>query len=349
VSITARENWLRTVEYRYPEWIPCYVGLAPILFKLYRQDLERVICEHPRIFPGYQANQRDYDWMPPAYHLDERYRDNWGCVWHNIQEGIEGQVVEHPLADWSALAPWHPPDPHHYFERNKADWGEIKAELREQRLLGKLVSGNAERLFDRLYALRGFDNLMLDFALEPPELCRLINILTQHELALIDLWLEAGVYVISFHTDIGTQRSLMISPASFRKYIKPMFTTLFQRCRQAGVHVNLSSDGRLLEIVDDLVECGVSIHDPQLRANGLEGIKQAYCGRLCINLDLDRQGFPFMSPAQMRDQVREVVDTLALPEGGLMVLAQFYGNDIPLANIAACLEAMEDFCFTKRN
>lgn len=345
MAITARENWLRTVEFRYPEWIPCYVGLAPILFKLYRQDLERLISEHPRIFPGYIPGQRDYDWMPPAYHLGERYRDNWGCVWLNIQEGIEGQVVESPLADWSALASWRPPDPRCYFEREEADWERITSVLSENRRLGKLASGNGERLFDRLYALRGFENLMLDFALEPPELQRLIDILTEHELHLIELWIETGVDVIAFHTDIGTQRGLMISPASFRKYIKPMFMTLFQKCRQAGVHVSLSSDGRLLEIVDDLLECGVSVHDPQLRANGLDGIRRAYRGRLCVNLDLDRQGFPFMTPAEMRDQVREVIDALALPEGGLMLLAQFYGNDIPLPVIAACLEAMEDYCY----
>lgn len=345
MTITPRENWLRTVEFCYPEWIPCYVGLAPILYKLYRASLEQLIVDHPRLFPGYVAGQRDFDSMPSAYHLNERYRDNWGCLWHNIQEGIEGQVEEHPLADWSALAGWRPPDPQHYLERGEVNWATMADYLAEQRRLGNLVAGNGERLFDRLYLLRGFENLMLDFATESPELARLIQTLTDHELALIGLWLRLGVDAISFHTDIGSQKGLMISPASFRKYIKPMFMTLFQTCRKAGVHVNLSSDGRLLEIVDDLIECGVSVHDPQLRANGLEGIKRAYRGRLGINLDLDRQGFPFMTPLEVRDQIHQVVDTLALPEGGLMVMAQFYGADIPLENIAAGMEAMEDYCY----
>jgi uroporphyrinogen decarboxylase len=345
MTITSRENWLRTVEFRYPEWIPCYVGLAPILFKIYRESLERLIVEHPRFFPGYVAGQRDFDEMPPAYHLNERYRDNWGCVWHNIQEGIEGQVEGHPLADWSALAAWRPPDPLHFLERGEVNWDDMAKYMARQRREGNLANGSGERLFDRLYLLRGFENLMMDFATEPPELARLIQILTDHELALIELWLKLGVDAISFHTDIGAQKGLMISPASFLKYIKPMFMTLFQTCRKAGVHVSLSSDGRLLAIVDDLIECGVSVHDPQLRANGLDNIRRAYRGRLGINLDLDRQGFPFMTPQEVRDQIHEVVDTLALPEGGLMVMAQFYGADIPLANIAAGMEAMEDYCY----
>ncbi|NLV73298.1 MAG: hypothetical protein GXY52_01235 [Chloroflexi bacterium] len=344
--LTERENWLRTVEFRYPEWIPCYVGLAPILFKLYRADLETLISEHPRLFPGYVTGQRDYDWMPAAYHEGEYYRDNWGCLWHNVQEGIEGQVVEYPLADWANLATWRPPDPHHYTERGTIDWPSVRASLAGQRERGELRNGYGERLFDRLYALRGFENLMLDFAEQRPELDRLVEILTEHELTLTRLWLEAGVDVMHYHTDIGTQRGLMIHPDDFRRTIKPMFATLFQTCRQAGVHVSLSSDGNLLSIVDDLIECGVSLHDPQLRANTLEGIRRAYRGRLCINLDLDRQGFPSMQPADMRAQVRQAVDELALPEGGLMLLAQFYGNDIPLNVIAACMEAMEDYCLS---
>ena len=51
----------------------------------------------------------------------------------------------------------------------------------------------------------------------------------------------------------------------------------------------------ILEIIDDLVEYGLQVHDPQLRANGLADIQRCYKGKLCINLDLDRQSFPFIN------------------------------------------------------
>ena len=124
-----------------------------------------------------------------------------------------------------------------------------------------------------------------------------------------------------------------------------MFKRLFQTCRTAGVHVYLSSDGNLLEIVDDLIECGVSVHDPQLRANTLSGIIKAYKGKMCAMVDLDRQSFPFLSPKGIRQQVREVVDAMALPEGGLGLVASVYGTDVSLRNITALCEAMEDHCF----
>jgi uroporphyrinogen decarboxylase len=342
--MTERENYLRTIEFHHPEWIPCRVDLSPGTWRTFREELEEVVLRYPRIFRGYRKGDTDFDALPPVYG-DRYYRDNWGCLWQNIQEGIEGQVVEHPLADWSALDTYRLPDPLKKAERSERDWDAIRRDIRERKEKKLPTTGNGERLFDRLYFLRGFENLMIDIATDAPELPRLIDMLLEYELQLIQEWLELGVDVIAFHTDIGTQMGLMISPGSFRKYLKPLFKEIFTTCRKAGTHVYLSSDGCLLEIVDDLVECGVSMHDPQFRANTLEGIARAYKGKLCINLDMDRQMFPFCSPADIRDQVKQAVETLHSPEGGFMIFASVSGHDVPLRNIEAMCEAFEEFCF----
>lgn len=346
--MSIRENWLRAVEFRYPQWIPCSLGISPLTWKVYHTDLEHLVLAHPRIFPDYEEGSHDFSApMPPVYRQGEHYRDNWGCLWHNIQEGLEGIVVENPLANWEALAAYRMPDPLVHYERGEEpkDWEKLRQGVEERQRRGLVAGGNGERLFDRLYFLRGFDRLMLDFAEEASQLPRLIAMLEDYEARLVARWLEIGVDYLGFHTDIGTQRSLMISPAAFRRYLKLMFSRLFQTCRQAGVHVLLSSDGCLLEIVDDLVECGVSLHDPQLRANTLQGIARAYRGKLCALVDLDRQSFPFVSPREIRQQVKEVVEVMAAPEGGLGVHAGIFGADVPLKNIAALCEAMEESCF----
>jgi hypothetical protein len=92
------------------------------------------------------------------------------------------------------------------------------------------------------------------------------------------------------------------------------------------------------------VECGVNKHDPQFRANTLEGIERAYKGKMCIHLDLDRQMFAFCKPQDIRDQVREAVERLNSPEGGLMLLGQVYDDNTPLENIEALIAAMEESC-----
>ena len=340
-----RENYLRALEFRSPEWIPCSVGLSPGMWKKYREDVETIVLKYPLLFWDYKKGDADFDQLHPAYRKGEYYRDNWGCLWYNVQEGLEGQVVEHPLADWKALDTYVPPDPLLKGDREeKRDWEKVERFFEEQKRKGLLTTGGGERLFDRLYFLRGFENLMIDIATDDPHLPRLFEMLLDYEMKLVNKWLEIGVDAISFHTDIGTQKGLMISPAKFRKYVKPMFKKLFGRCREAGTHVNLSSDGRLLEIVDDLVECGVSMHDPQLRANTLEGIARAYKGKMCINLDLDRQMFPFCKPADIRQQVKEALEVLYSPEGGLMMNAWMGGDDIHLETIEAVCRAFEELC-----
>lgn len=347
--LSDRENWLRAITFREPQWIPCSVGFAPLTWDTYREKLDDVLVRHPLMFPGHKRHERfDGTFGEACRGAGELYRDNWGCVWRSEIGGIEGQVVESPLAEWSALATYQPPDVMTKSERGDRDWNAIRRDLASAKEQGHLRYGNGERLFDRLYFLRGFENLMIDIATDDPHLPALIDMLTQYELKLVNLYLEAGVDVIGFHTDIGTQKALMISPAKFRKYIKPMFKTIFQTVRQAGALVALSSDGRLVDIVDDLVECGVNMHDPQFRANTLEGIERAYKGKMCINLDLDRQMFAFCTPRDIHEQVRQSVERLNSPRGGLMLTGSVWDNNTPLENIEALISAMEEHCLKNK-
>ena len=96
--------------------------------------------------------------------------------------------------------------------------------------LGGPSSVDDDRFFDRLQFLRGFENLMLDFATDPPELTRLIELVLENNMAFVSKWLEIGVDVMCFHSDIATQRGLMISPDTFRKYLKPAYQEMFGAC-----------------------------------------------------------------------------------------------------------------------
>ena len=56
-------------------------------------------------------------------------------------------------------------------------------------------------------------------------------------------------------------------------------------------------------------------------------------------LDLDRQLFPFGTPKDMRDHVRETVEKMYLPEGGLGINIEI-GMDVPFENIEAMADEM---------
>jgi uroporphyrinogen decarboxylase len=337
-SVSSRENFLRAVEFSRPQWIPIVFELLPAVWKRHGSSLEKLILRYPDIFEGYERGQISPDAANPLYIEGERVMDDWGCTWYNAQDGILGQVVGHPLENWNGLGSLRIPDP-----AEQADWKRLEKEKRRERDAGLPVIGFPESFaqggfFDRLQFLRGLENLLIDFVTEPPELHELIDMVLGYNMRYVDLWLEMEVDVIWFHGDVGTQNGLLMSPETFRKWLKPSYMKMFQRCRSRGVHVWYSSDGNILEIVDDLVECGVSLHDPQVRANTIEGIARLYRGKLCALVDLDEQMLPYGTPEEIEEQVREIVQSVGTPEGGLMLYA-IPSSDVPLVNIDAICRA----------
>ncbi len=166
----------------------------------------------------------------------------------------------------------------------------------------------------------------------------------ENNMKLVEKWLDMGVDIMGFGDDLGTQTALMMSPAAFRKYLKPGYARMFGPCRKAGSHVSLHSDGHIIEIADDLIESGVTVVNPQVRANTLDGLVEGFKGRICINLDLDRQLFPFATPEGVKEHISEAVAKLGSKEGGLMLSAECE-PDVPLENVEAICQAFEEVMY----
>jgi len=58
--------------------------------------------------------------------------------------------------------------------------------------------------------------------------------------------------------------------------------------------------------------------------------------------------FAFCNPADVRRQVEGAGEKLHLPEGGLMMKVEFHGADMPIKNIEAMCEAVEEFSIRQR-
>jgi len=116
---------------------------------------------------------------------------------------------------------------------------------------------------------------------------------------------------------------------------------MFKLCHEEDVSVYFHSDGHILELIPDLIESGVDILNPQIGANGLDGLETTAKGKVCIHLDLDRQLFPFAKPEEIREHIQKAVNRLDLSEGGLMLHAACY-PDIPLENVEAICNTYEE-------
>jgi uroporphyrinogen-III decarboxylase len=195
----------------------------------------------------------------------------------------------------------------------------------------------------RLYYLRGFENLMIDIATEEPRLDELIEMVRGYCRARVEKWLSLGVECMYFGEDLGTQTASMISPRHFARYVTPVYKELFGSCKARDVIVKLHSDGYIMELVDELLSAGLDILNPQDLCNGIDEIARALKGRVCIDLDIDRQKIvPFGKPAEIRELIEEEVRKLGSPEGGLSFVVGMY-PPTPPENVDAVLGALEDF------
>lgn len=346
MPLSNRENYLRNARFQTPEWIPMTVAISGASWNQLRHDLEDVLVRHPWMFPGFEKGTRNYeDWDPgPAHRARQRFTDSWGCVWEAAIDGLEGVVVEHPLADWEALDTWRAPDPLVTGDRGPVDWEQTRGQVAAAKDRGDLTAGGLAHgfIFLRLTYLRGFENLMVDMATGEPRLQVLIDRVMEHNLAIVRQYVEMGVDLMGLAEDLGSQTSSLISPAMFRQWMTPVYQKLIAPCRERRMLVSLHSDGNIMPLMDEFKAAGVDIINPQDLCNGVDNLAREIKGRFCICLDIDRQSvLPFGTRQEIRDLIEYEVRTLGAREGGLEMICGIY-PPTPAENVDALLEAMRD-------
>jgi len=266
--------------------------------------------------------------------------DVWGCKWIYPIESHDGQVIGHPIANWSDLKNYTPPDPNKF-----TDWKQAKQNVEKAKLEGRVVHGGTDHgfIFLRLTYLRGFNNFMVDVAEERPELDELVSIVENYWFEVIKRWVELGVTVIGFGDDLGLQNSLPISPNAWRKYIKPSYKRIMSYCRAHGVHTSLHSDGYIVDIIPDLIECGVSRLNPQDLVNGLDNLERLAKGKVYLHLDIDRQKvMVFGKPDEIDAHIYNCIRTLGSKKGGLTMIWYAF-PPTPAENIKSAASAMHKY------
>jgi len=302
-----------------PSRIPVSAGILPAAWMKHREALHEIVARHPYVFGANAAEERDYDAVWRESYRAGEHVDAWGCTWSNLKTGMEAFVTGHAAPTRESVHRLRVPEeddgmPHGF-------------------------------MYLRLEYLRGFEELMVDFAEEPPELGMLVEKVLAYNLRQVRTKVEAAgdePRLMHFGDDLGMQDSLPISPEKWRAILKPCFAAIYSPVREAGHYVYMHTDGHVIEIIGDLVECGVNVLNPQVGANGLENLARECRGKVCIDLDLDRQKFPFWQPREIDAHIREAVEVLGSREGGLWLKAEI-GDDVPLENVDAICRALEEY------
>jgi uroporphyrinogen-III decarboxylase len=210
---------------------------------------------------------------------------------------------------------------------------------------GRLTRGSLRHghTYLTLTYLRGYENLTFDMADDHPRLTELIGMVEAFNMGLVRNYIDAGVEYMGYPEDLGMQQGPMLSPAHFRKYILPSYRRLMAPARRAGCVVHMHSDGDIRTLAGDILDAGVDSLNLQDLVNGIDWMAEHLKGRVCIDLDIDRQRITrFGTPEEIDEHIRNAVAKLGSPEGGLSLGHGMYPG-VPLENARALMDAMEKY------
>ncbi|MCX6376495.1 MAG: hypothetical protein NTU88_10765, partial [Armatimonadetes bacterium] len=212
---------------------------------------------------------------------------------------------------------------------------------------GLFVIGFMEwTIFEIAWHMRGMENLFADLVLNPEFAEYLLDKITETRCFQARRHAEAGVDLIKIGDDIGTQRAMLMSPATYREWFKPRHAAVIRAARpvRPDIPVCYHSDGNCWDVIPDLIEIGVTILNPvQPECLDIARVKKEFGGDLVFWGGIGTQTtMPFGSPAEVYETVQRTIDVLG-PTGYFPCPTHVLEPEVPWDNILAHMKAVEEY------
>jgi uroporphyrinogen decarboxylase len=222
-------------------------------------------------------------------------------------------------------------------------WKDAPLQAIDQQQDHFLVTGFAWGLFERSWAMRGFDNALMDAAGEPDFYDELIERISAHQIEILTRLLELPVDGIMFSDDWGYQKGVLLGAKRWRKFIKPRLARQYAQVHAAGKTVLSHCCGSIEEILPDLIEIGLDVYEsvqPEAKDNNPYDLKRKYGEHLTFWGGLGSQStIPFGSPAEIKGEVARLCREMGRGGGYILSPAKSLQPETPAENAAALVEA----------
>lgn len=306
-----------------------YYGVADI------KELKRVCgddfyaVEIPYHSPTCNAIFAAFDWYMNGSNVDVEHRtltaDGCFCDCEDVEDAI------------AVNFPW--PDPEKYIDP------ELCRQLVDEAPEGKTVMGMMWAChFQDTCAAFGMQTALMNMVSEPELVHYVDDHIVEFYVKALKIFLEATkgkIHAILIGDDIGSQRSLMISPKLVSEFVIPGAKKLIELAHSYGVKVLYHSCGAISEAIPLLIEAGVDIiHPIQAKAAGMqpELLKEKFDGQVAFCGGVDTQDLlPHGTTEQVRAKVKEL--RTIFPTGLIVSPShEALQDDVPPENVKALFD-----------
>jgi uroporphyrinogen decarboxylase len=366
MSYTHRERVLATLNHQQPDRVPVdlmgnatmlldntylqlrdFLGLSPIppvragtSANYYDERvLDKLDIDFRRLFLKRGVNNQI------RYYEDGSFTDAWGIRFK--EAGIFVNALEHPLKHAQTIAdidafPWPTAD-----DLFSAEGLADKARAMYSETDFALVARNpmAPGFLDRGCFLMGMAEFMMLMGTDPAVADRLIEHVLEIYLGVYTNFLDAvgpWVQMVEVADDLGGQQNLLISPAMYRRFIKPAEKELYGRIHELAPNAFLfhHTDGNVFKILPDLIEVGVDVLNPvqtSAREMHADRLKEMFGHQLTFHGAVEKMEGDRKT---LVAEVRNHIDVMGV-NGGYVMASCNHMIDVPPENILAMFETAQ--------
>jgi uroporphyrinogen decarboxylase len=254
--------------------------------------------------------------------------------------GEYAEPVGVPYAAWTTVEEaenfaWPDPD---WF-----DYGAIAAACAKHADLAIATGAPYVQDFINSVALgRGVEQVLLDIASEDPVYLYIVEKRHRFYLAYIERILDAAkgrIDIVHCGDDFGSQRGLLISPASFDRLFSARKKEFFDLVHSYGAKVSHHCCGSSRALIPRFIQCGMdALQTIQARAAGMDPyeLKAAFRGRITLHGAVDTQGWlQHATPEAIEAEVNRLMDEVGAGGGFILAPSHNIQPDVPLENVLA--------------
>lgn len=305
----------------------------------------------PRSTATFQIDINETEDGRYLYFYDE-YQIGWrmpkvgGMYYDMFDHPLAGDITEQDVEDHQLPDPL---DPSRFAGIREAAEKVINEEQRA------LVIGNISAGIFELYMwIRGFKDGYADWAGNQSLAQKMLHKYMDLQMAYWEKMFETmegmPIDVVQMADDVAGQNNMLISPISYRKYLKPLHKEMFDYIHsKTEAKIFFHSCGAIRKIIPDLIEIGVDILNPvQVNATDMDSaeLKQEFGKDVVFwggGVDTQSAFDNTHTPDEVRADVRKRLEDF-MPGGGFVfnTVHNIQGN-VPPENIMAMWETLQEY------